>query len=174
MTFLKDLNLLEEPNQHVTAARTPESLQVITAGSTALSKSIATLIGSLGGGAALTAAIKGFWLTQPEGQKLAYIGATALIVSVVALTLALIVRADLNARAVATAAEYAARAQATTAFLQTTQQIAGTRYVLKQRGRPGWFDVKDFQADGAGGLVAVIEGGQVPLANIAGLSRRSG
>lgn len=174
VAFLQDLNLLENSSDHVTTLRTPASRQVITAGSTALSKNVATLVGSVGGGAALWAAIKGFWLTQPPGQKLAYIGATALIVSVVAFALALIVRADVNARAVASAAEYAARAQAASAFLQTTQQIAGTRYVLKQKGRRGWFDVQDFQADGAGGLVAVIDGGQVPLANIAGLARRSG
>jgi hypothetical protein len=174
LTFLKDLNLLEDPQQHVTAFSTPASLQVITAGSTALSKTAASLVASVGGGAALWSAIKGFWIAQPQAQRLAYIAATALIVAVVALALALNVRADLHARALASAAEYDARAQAATAFLQTAQQVAGTRYVLKQKGRPGWFDVHDFQADGAGGLVAVIDGGQVPLANIAGLSRRSG
>ena len=165
-SLLEDLNVLEKKDEKVNPVRTPESLQVITAGSTALSKTIATLVAALGGGTVIWAAVKGFWIAQGENQRIAYIGATALIVSAVVIALAIIVRSDVQGRAIASAAEYEARAKIANAFLQTSQQIAEARYLLKKKGQDGqdgqegWFDVKSFGTDSKGFFVK-IEGNTV-------------
>jgi hypothetical protein len=51
--LMKDLHLLEEPGTVHPLRGTPQSLQVITAGGTALSKGWAALVGLFGGGGAL-------------------------------------------------------------------------------------------------------------------------
>jgi fructose-1-phosphate kinase PfkB-like protein len=172
--FLMKLNLLENPADKVTLFKTPLSLQVITAGSTTMSKTIATIIASLGGSAAIWAAIKGFWIAQPENQRLAYIGAATIIVSAVIIGLAVLVRADLQARATTMSAEYMARAQTATAFVRAAQQTSGAHYLVKRKGKSGWLDVKCFETDPARGFVAVIDGDQgdrVPLKEIEALSQ---
>ncbi|MGE5132998.1 MAG: hypothetical protein ACM32E_08830 [Gemmatimonadota bacterium] len=171
--FLVKLNLLEKDGEldQVGLFRTPPSLQVITAGGTALSKGSAAAVASLGGGAAVWAVVKGFWTTQPGDQWLAYIGAAALTIAAVVIALALIVRADVQARASATAAQYAARAETAVAFLQTTQQIAAQHYVIQRNGTNIWLDVKSFEEDPARGVVAVIDGDRVPLQEISGIAR---
>ena len=94
-SLLEDLNLLEtQQDQHdgvQALSTTPWSLQVITAGSLQISKVTATLVGGLGGATAVWAAIKGFWISQHDPDRLAYIGAAAVIVSVLAVSLAIIV-----------------------------------------------------------------------------------
>lgn len=160
-SFLEKLNVLEKEGERVTPIQTPQSLQVVTAGSTALSKTISTLVAALGGGTVVWAAVKGFWIAQPENQRIAYIWATALIVSAVAIALAIIVHADVRGRSVASAAEYEARANIAKAFLQTSAQIAEARYLLKKKGQDGWFDVKSFGKDDSKGFYVKIEGDTV-------------
>ena len=86
--LLQELNLLETKQDQATSqskginASTPWSLQVITAGSLQLSKVATVIVSSLGGGAAIWAAVKGFWISQHDPDRLAYIGAAAVIVSV--------------------------------------------------------------------------------------------
>ena len=171
--FLVKLNLLEKDGEldQVGLFATPPSLQVITAGGTALSKGTAAAVAALGGGAASWAVVKGFWIAQPGDQRLAYIGAAAVIMAAVVIALALIVRSDVQARASATAAQYAARAKTAVAFLQTTQQIAAQHYLIKRNGTDGWLDVKSFEEDQARGVVAVIDGDRVPLQEISGIAR---
>jgi hypothetical protein len=127
--LLQELNLLETQHDEENSKRggvgtTPWSLQAITAGSLQLSKVVAALVTSLGGGAALWAAVKGFGISQHDPDRLAYIGAAAVIVSAMALALAVIVRSDVMARAQASAAQYDARARCAAAFLETARTVA--------------------------------------------------
>lgn len=164
-SLLEDLNFLEtQQDQHdgvQALSTTPWSLQVITAGSLQISKVTATLVGGLGGATAVWAAIKGFWISQHDPDRLAYIGAAAVIVSVVAVALAIIVRSDVIARAQATAAEYDARARTAVAFLQTARPAPARppRYVIKIQGNNNWQVVEAFEVDANAGLVAQISGG---------------
>jgi hypothetical protein len=150
--LLQELNLLEtqhdeENSKRGGAGTTPWSLQAITAGSLQLSKVVAALVTSLGGGAALWAAVKGFGISQHDPDRLAYIGAAAVIVSAMALALAVIVRSDVMARAQATAAQYDARARCAAAFLETARTVAvSPRHLARTQDQerplqPGEFEV---------------------------------
>ncbi|NHC43681.1 hypothetical protein [Motilibacter aurantiacus] len=126
--LLKNLELLERREQGPGETKsptvtlvggTPASLQVITSGATSLAKWMALALGTVGGGSGAWAAVKGFWLNEDETLRLAYTGAAALILSAVAVSIAIIVRGDVTARASAMAAEYAARSQVAAAMLTT-------------------------------------------------------
>ena len=161
-SLLEGLNLLEteddkKKSQEKGNYSTPWSLQVITAGSFQLSKVGTALVATLGGGAAVWAAVKGFWISQHDPDRLAYIGAAALIVSVLAVAIAIIVHSDVMARAQATAAEYDARARSATAFLNTARPVT-TRplYWIKTRTRNDWQVINAFAVNASEGLVVQL------------------
>lgn len=170
--LLVELNILEtKADQDASGKKfggkaTPWSLQVITAGSLQLSKVVSGLVGALGGGAALWAAIKGFALSQHDPDRLAYIGAATAIVAVVALALAVVVRSDVMARAQATAAEYEARAQTAAAFLAAARPVAArSRYVIRIGDYDKWQLVESFEMSERS-LIANIAGRKVPAKDI--------
>lgn len=164
-SLLEGLNLLEteddkKKSQEKGNYSTPWSLQVITAGSFQLSKVGTALVATLGGGAAVWAAVKGFWISQHDPDRLAYIGAAALIVSVLAVAIAIIVHSDVMARAQATAAEYDARARSATAFLNTARPVTTRpRYLIKTRTRNDWQVINAFAVNASEGLVVQLPGG---------------
>jgi hypothetical protein len=123
VALLKQANVLEDPAE-VQASRghlswkTEPTMQVITSGASSFSKWMSGLVAALGGSAAVLTAISGFWGTSDTTLKVAYVAAMAVLLSVIAIAIAMIVRADLSARAIASAAEYQARADIATAFIQ--------------------------------------------------------
>lgn len=171
--LLQQLNVLEKERElevgPTAFGGTPASLQVITAGATSVTKWVSGIITALGGGATVWAALKGFWITTSEVQRVAYIAAAAVVGSSLAIALALIVRSDVSARAVASAAEYAARAGVAKTFLETTVAAAGTRYLLKRRGSDNWIPVTCFQQDPGLGLLAVTASDRIRADEIEGL-----
>jgi hypothetical protein len=156
------------------AAATPYSLQVITAGSLAFSQQAAKLVTGLGGVAVILAVIRGIWFTSGATEKVGFIGGAAVVLAAVFVSLAIIVRSDVQARSTAQAAEYAAREHIAAAFLQAAERAQADpvvhvdRYWLKTAAAPGWQAVDHFDTAGAG-LVAVLDDAartQIPLANI--------
>jgi hypothetical protein len=97
---------------------TPYSLQVITSGALSLNKWAATAIAALGGSGAITAGLTGFWSGEATPVRVALVGGLALVLSALAVSVAMIVRGDTLARGDATSMEYQARAIVTQAFLE--------------------------------------------------------
>lgn len=121
--LLRDMELLEDRDQGKTTLRggTPPTLQVMTAGATSLSKWMAALVGSLGGAGGVATAVAGFWGTQDELLKITYIGSASVLLSAMCISIAVIVKADVSARAQAMSAEYTARAQITACMLNSPE-----------------------------------------------------
>jgi len=114
--FLKGLNLLELNDQDFHWWEdTPFDKQAMTSGATWVSKITAPEVGTAGVGGAVATFVKG-WSTSSTAQWV-LLGCAVFLLAVTALSVALIVRADLNARATSTAAQYRARAQAAAAFV---------------------------------------------------------
>jgi hypothetical protein len=144
-------------------ATTPASLQVITAGSLAFSQQAAKIVTALGGSAAILAAIKAIWFTSTAPVMAAIIGGAAVVLAAVFISLAVIVRSDVQARGIAQAAEYEARGRIASTFLQATERshldsaAGGTRqYWLKHSGSQAWHAVDHFNT-GADGFFAVLK-----------------
>lgn len=124
--LLRDMHLLEQPAGDQAKVpwglrnTTPFAMQVITAGSTALSKITTTVVAAFGGAAALGAAVLAFLQDDRNSAPLmlVLVGSVAVVLSATVLAIALIVRADLSARSAATSAEYRARAETAAALLQ--------------------------------------------------------
>jgi hypothetical protein len=156
------------------AATTPYSLQVITAGSLAFSQQAAKLVTGLGGVAAILAVIKGIWFSSGAAEKVALIGGAAVVLAALFVSIAIIVRSDVLARSRAQAAEYAAREHIAAAFLRAAERAQADsaghvdKYWLKTTGATGWQAVDHFESTGTG-FVAVLEdtaSTPIPLANI--------
>ncbi|MEO7447236.1 MAG: hypothetical protein ABI336_03085 [Humibacillus sp.] len=110
---------------------TPQSLQVMTAGSTALTKGWTVVTAGLGGGSAIFAAIATFWKDFGTGieealQRSVLMLSAALLAAAVVWAVAAMVRADVQGRATAQAALYAARGVYAGAFLSTVQAALPT------------------------------------------------
>ena len=105
-------------------AETPPSMQVIKAGTMNLTKKSIAWVAGFGGIpgalAALAAIIVPFTGRVGEPVTVTLLGSAALIISAGAIALALLVKGDLEARGVATAARHEGRAEVTAAFLAAT------------------------------------------------------
>jgi hypothetical protein len=152
----------DQPFNPFSTSETPYSLQVITAGSLAFSQQAAKIVTALGGSAAILAAIKAIWFTSGSADRAAIIAGAAAVLAAVFISLAIIVRSDVQARATAQAAEYEARARIASVFLQTAERAqpgttpAATRnYWLRRTGSQAWLEVDHFEA-GANGFIAVL------------------
>ena len=174
-TILEGLKLLqteEDSKAGTSLRRTPQSLQVITAGATAATKVASSIAATLGGGAGIWAALKAFWLTTDETQRIAYTIAAALIISATVASVAVIVRGDVQARSVAHAAQYDARARVASTFISSTQPAAPARYFAKRRTQPGWIEVKEFLWDETRSAVVVqVENDRVMCSDLEGMVR---
>ncbi len=166
--LLQDLNLLEdESDLQEPPARsfgwrnaTPPSLQVLTAGATSLSKATASFVAGVGGLSAILATVVGF-ATDPANDStlmLVLVGSTALVLSAVTIAVAVIVWADVTARATATSAEYRARAQTAAALLDGIgRSRPAPRYWLRDKNN-GVYTVRGIVRDGDA-IKVQIDGG---------------
>ena len=100
-----------------------KDFQVLKAGVTKITSWVSRLIAVAGGAGAVWAAVEAYFNHSRPGLQITLVAAAAAIVGLAALSLALVIGADLRARAVGTAALYQARGQVAAAFeaLQGTQ-----------------------------------------------------
>ena len=107
---------------------TPASMQVIKSGALGITKNSIAWVGSVGGvtGAvtAITGVLTAFVGDVGEPVTIALIASAALLLSSVAVALALLVKGDLEARGVATAARHHGRAEVAAAFLEATGSMS--------------------------------------------------
>jgi hypothetical protein len=96
----------------------PDSVAIIEAGATALSKWWSVVIAGLGGAAAITSAATKFWSGQTGGVRIALIIGTAGLLIAALIAISLMVAADVRGRAQGMVALYAARASVADQFLR--------------------------------------------------------
>lgn len=182
-SLLEDLRLLEtraDETEGVKPTHTPQSLQVLTAGSTTITKLYAALATLVGGGGAIAAGLVGFWnnfggsSADQAFQKASFMVASAVLGSAVVIAVSIMVRGDVAGRAQAHAASYAARATVATAFLRTVESAlpkvpAITPYYVKKRD--AWKRVDSFEWEN--GIVAITNGDKIPARELSGLLRSS-
>jgi len=179
--LLIDLSLLESPaaGEKVHWKNgTPHSLQVMTSGATSISKLVVGAVGGIGGLSALATGLNGFFgkvgpnnLDTPM-VRTAFIVAGALLGAAVAISLAIVVRADVSARARSSAAQFDARARVASALLRSYVAPAlapaeETPYAVQTKDN-SWHIVKEFRWE-ANRVVAVIDGDIAPASEWAGL-----
>jgi hypothetical protein len=106
---------------------TPASMQVIKSGALALTKTWTKFVTGAGGLTAALSAIVGGVVAAFNGASdpiaVTLLGGAALIISFVAIALALFVKGDLEARGMATAARHQGRADVAAMFLQATAMM---------------------------------------------------
>lgn len=120
--MLRDLNLLEADDFKKTWLGTSFDKQAITSGATAVAKIAAPGVGIVGLLGSVGTYIKGFSATGPADWVL--LGCATVLLAVTAIAVAIMVKADLTARATASAAQYQARASAADAYLRMLQPMA--------------------------------------------------
>lgn len=153
---------------------TPYSLQVIKAGSLALTKWWTGIIAGVGGVTGLAALIARPWTVADEPVKIAYVAAAAFLLAAVAVSIAIIVRSDVSARARAAQAEYLGRAQVATGFLEATRTLTPTpqHWVSKSSGG-AQLAVRGLEFDATEGLLFVTEGDKIPANRVERAGSRS-
>ena len=164
--LLVELGVLGKDGDQVSLQGTPQSLQVLTAGSTAIAKWWSGVAAAGLGGSALVSGLKALnWWPGKDvagGQQIALTLSGALLAATAAIAIAIIVRGDVMGRATASAAEYAARASITTALVKAftyaapapVTQAAAPQHVVLTKGNE-WHRVREFSWE-SGALVAVV------------------
>ena len=159
---------------------TPQTLQVITSGASQLSKWWIGLVGTGFGFSALLQGVVGLgWepfgiVAEPSNLQQAVLTASAAAVaSALVIAIAIMVRGDVASRALATAAEYNARAVITQALIGGFQYPtpaappAQAHYVVTTSD--GTEIVKSFGRDGQGMYVETMTGRKIRGQDITGL-----
>ena len=157
---------------------TPESLQVITAGVTALSKWWTGVVASVGGLGVIGTAVGAFY--GKIGNNSALLFSLAIIIATAFGTVAFIVKADLMARALATQARKSARATIVDGFLNNYQYAkadpppatvppAVTNYAVHKNTGDVWVRVKSFAWDTDGLKLTTIDGDVLRVGQFSGM-----
>src|SRR3954447_25918440 len=140
--LLRGLSVLPTPedlaNNSAKAAfkGAPDSVSIIEAGGTALSKGYAGLIALLGGGTAVTAAVTGFWSGEGTGVRIALVAGGAVFLAATVIAIAVIVAADVRGRAAGSVAQYDVRRQVAVSVLElslTAHQDASAQETIATR-----------------------------------------
>jgi hypothetical protein len=111
----------------------PQSVSIIEAGATALSKWWSVVIAGLGGAAVITSAVTKFWSGQTGGVRIVLIGGLAGVLIAALIAISIMVAADVRGRAQGQVALYMARANIAGQFLQ---QSAGHPIAPAPQGNP--------------------------------------
>ncbi len=178
--LLQDMRLLETKSDEQQGvgllSGTPQSLQVITAGATDLTKTWTALTAALGGGGAMFAAISTFWNQFGGGvegaiQRSALMASAGILASSVVFAVAVMIRADVTGRSHAQAAIYAARGQVAASFLRTVESglpkpPPGPSYLVKKGD--DWKRVESFEWE-SDDMIAVVQGDRIPRQEWSGL-----
>ena len=184
--FLQGVAVLEDASQAQTTespfnpfspSTTPYSLQVITAGTLAFSRQAAGIISGLGGATVILAAIKGIWFASSNSERVTFIGGAAVVLAGALVSIAIIVRSDVQARAAAQVAEYQARGRIAAEFLRTAQRArsdsAPDRYWIRRYNADEWQQIDRFEKAPNGLRAVPTSGNPVPQDQIEFLVRAS-
>jgi hypothetical protein len=116
--LLTSLQLLSPPGKTPTKTFDPgaEEVQVLKAGVTKITSWVSRILVAAGGAGAVWAAVEAYFNRSQPGLQIALVAAAAAIIGLAALALALVISADLSARAAGTAAQYQARGQVAAAY----------------------------------------------------------
>lgn len=175
LAVLEDEQIGAKPNEKeytfnpFSAKATPYSLQVITAGTLSFSRQSAKVVTSLGGAAAILAAVKGIWFSSASGERVAFIVGAAVVLAALFVSLAIIVQSDVQARSRAQAAEYAAREHIATAFLQAAERAQADaahgvkKYWLKTDPAGVWQAVDHFEMESDRVVAVLADAGHAPV-----------
>lgn len=120
--LLRALGLLEAPNASASALRTPESVQVIRAGATTISKVATGLLATGGVAATWLSFVQVEWQSATDSVKVAGLVGLAVVVAAIAIGIAMIVRADVLGRSQATVSRVQTQGTVATQFLALTSQ----------------------------------------------------
>lgn len=140
--ILPDATDLAKSGAAATLTGPPDSVAIIEAGATALSKWWSVVIAGLGGAAVITAAVTKFWNGQTGGVRIVLIGGMAGLLIAALIAISVMVAADVRGRAQGQVALYMARANIAAQFLQ--QSASHPAPAVAQGNPPA----------GAGGAVA--------------------
>jgi hypothetical protein len=110
-----------------------KDFQVLKAGVTKITSWVSRIIAVAGGGGAVWAAVEVYFNHSRPDLQITLVAAAAAIIGLAALSLSLVIGADLRARAVGTAALYEARGQVAAAF----EALKGTQSLFAGAGRAG-------------------------------------
>jgi hypothetical protein len=144
-------------NGKVTVARgTPYSLQVISSGAGSFSKFWSGIVAAGGGLAAIGTTVGGVWNQANPAVQAVAVGSVGVILAAAFVSVATIVRSDVMARGVASAARKGAVADIVTAMLNNFQHAQAlvppmfdNLYVVKRKEpNAQWERVVAFQLDG--------------------------
>ncbi len=167
---LIELRVLEDPADEARSAAakpgsaTPQTLQVVTAGAHQLSKFWTAIVGTGFGLSALLQAIVGLgWeplgIDSPEATQQAVLTASAAVVAAaLVIAIAMMVKGDVHSRALATAAQYQARAAMTAALVDAFKYAAveQAHYLLSHANGTGI--VESFGMDKVGFYALLNDG----------------
>jgi len=117
--LLNNLELLPPPDSDPpsgTFDTGDKEYMVLKAGVTKITSWVSRVLVAAGGAGAIWAAVEAYFNHSRPGLQIALVASAAAIVGLAALALALVVSADLSARAAGTAAQYQARGQVAAAY----------------------------------------------------------
>jgi len=95
---------------------TDPEFQVLKSGVTALARRISGIIAAAGGIGAIWAAVEAYFVRSSSGLQIALVASAAGLIALAAISVAVVVSADLRARATGTAGQYYARGLVAAAF----------------------------------------------------------
>jgi hypothetical protein len=114
----------------------PDSVAIIEAGATALSKWWSVVVAGLGGAAVITSGATKFWSGQTGGVRIALIGGMAGLLIAAVLAISVMVAADVRGRAQGMVALYTARANVAAQFLQQSLTASYPKFAAAQGNAP--------------------------------------
>jgi len=126
--LLQDLHILASDDDSKKAGTAqsaltgpPQSVAIIEAGATAVTKGWSVAIALLGGAPALLVVFRGLWGGEHDAVRIAFVAGGALVLAAIAVSIGIISSGDVQARAVGSVAEYQARAEIASTFLQLSR-----------------------------------------------------
>jgi hypothetical protein len=118
LSILPEENALRDAKASAAFKGAPDSVSIIEAGGTALSKGYAGLIALLGGGTAVATAVSGFWEGEANGVRVTLVGGSAVFLAAAVIAIAIIVASDVGGRANGSVAQYQARSAVAVSVLE--------------------------------------------------------
>jgi hypothetical protein len=134
------------------------SAVAIESDATNISKLVGGGIAAAGGLSVVAGAIAAFWNVSDGAVRLVVVGGAAVLLAASAVALAIVMRADVTARAQAAAARSEARGMVIRAFLDNAAAATAGGYVAQRRTDSGWVPVVSFGHDAQGVAITALGG----------------
>jgi len=160
--LLRDTKLLsaDASKQDQPCGNKPDWASVaIESDATAIAKQVGRIIVAVGGLSAVGAVIAAFWRGSDAPIRVVTLGGTAVLLAASAIALAIVVRADVTARAHAAAAHSQARGMVIRAFIEgTAAAVTPGRYMVQRRSDSLWLPVINIGRDATGLAITALGG----------------